>query len=64
MADPSYSWQIDTAHYHRYQRPSQEASSSLSLPRFRALFFILLALYIGYTLFLTAKVQPNPLPKH
>lgn len=39
MADPSYSWQIDTAHYHR----------------FRALFFILLALYIGYTLYLTAK---------
>jgi len=39
VRDPTFSWQLETAHYHR----------------FRALFFVLLGAYILYTFYLTAK---------
>ena len=54
VRDPTFSWQLETAHYHRSL--SLLVGNCMISVRFRALFFVLLGAYILYTFYLTAKV--------
>ena len=55
VRDPTFSWQLETAHYHRSKTFC--ISNLIYFFRFRALFFVLLAAYIIYIFYLTAKVS-------
>ena len=55
VRDPTFSWQLETAHYHRFSAGNFYIDIFFC-GRFRALFFVLLGVYVLYTFYLTAKV--------